>query len=156
MRSILDTTKAQQECAEAAIEEARSNDSLKGKRSKYFMHPESKKTQQERPEAAIEEARSSDRQPLECLVLECFDLVRGKRSKRIRKQKEDKWKREKIDELEREAVRLEKLLLEGEAMGEELVVVLEGVKNVYYRAEIEGIVSDFYSLKQKKSVRKNP
>ena len=27
MRSILDTTKAQQECAEAAIEEARSNDS---------------------------------------------------------------------------------------------------------------------------------
>ena len=70
-----------------------------------------------------------------------------------RKQNEDKWKREKIDELEREVVRLEKLLLEGEAMGEELVVVLEGVKNVYNRAEIEGILSDFYSLKRKKSVR---
>lgn len=138
---------------------------MRGKRSKYFMHAESKKAHQERPKAAIEEARSSDslrgsrilvnRQPLECFdefrVWIWKSIHEENEMKRIREEI-DKRKREEIDELEREVVRLEKLLLEGEAKGEELVV---GVKNVYNRAEIEGRLSDkVYSLKKIKSVRR--
>jgi hypothetical protein len=50
-------------------------------------------------------------------------------------------------------VRLEKLLLEGKARREQLMEVVNGVKNVYNRAEIEGRLSvQVHALKKFKCV----